>query len=91
MFTHVDIGGLAVEVEPSCQHSVTCCCCATDGSRGAVLTKWLSETFYLVLSCLYLQKITLVAVPWSKLSRRPEGCSAGFIIFRRYLEIFRIY
>jgi len=26
-------GGMAVEVEPSLQYSVTCCCCVTDGSR----------------------------------------------------------
>ena len=31
-----DVGGMAVEVEPSYQHSMTCCC-GTDGSRGAVL------------------------------------------------------
>ena len=32
----VDVGGMAVEAEPSQQYSVTCCCGATDGSRGAV-------------------------------------------------------
>lgn len=29
-------GSLAVEVEPSCLYSVTCCHLATDGSRRAV-------------------------------------------------------
>ena len=29
-------GGMAVEDEPSHQYSITFCCCATDGSRGAV-------------------------------------------------------
>jgi len=31
-----DGGGMAVEVEPSHQNSITCCCRATDGSGGAV-------------------------------------------------------
>ena len=31
-----DVGGIPVEVEPSQQYSVTCCCCVTDGSRGTV-------------------------------------------------------
>ena len=36
MTSEVDVGSMAVEVEPSHQHSITCCCCVTDGSRGAV-------------------------------------------------------
>ena len=31
-----DVGGMAVEVEPSRQYPIACCCRATDGSRGAV-------------------------------------------------------
>jgi len=31
-----DVGGTAVEVEPSLQYSVTWCCQVTDGSRGAL-------------------------------------------------------
>ena len=31
-----DGGGMAVEVEFSHQYSITCCCCVTDGSRGAL-------------------------------------------------------
>ena len=31
-----DVGVIAVEAEPSHQYSVTCCCCVTDGSRGAL-------------------------------------------------------
>jgi len=31
-----DIGGMAVEAEPSQQYSILLCCCVTDGSRGAV-------------------------------------------------------
>ena len=34
--SEADVGGMAVEVEPSHQYSVPCCCCVTDGSRGAV-------------------------------------------------------
>ena len=34
--SEVDIGVMAVEVEPSRQYSVPCCCYATDGSRGAM-------------------------------------------------------
>ena len=30
------VGGMAVEVELSCQYSVTFCCCMTEGSRGTV-------------------------------------------------------
>ena len=36
MTSEVDVGGMAVEVEPSRQYSVKFCCCATDDSRGAV-------------------------------------------------------
>ena len=31
-----NVGGMAVEVEPSHQYPVTFCCCVTDVSRGAV-------------------------------------------------------
>ena len=33
--SEVDVGGTAVEVEPSHQCSVMFCCCETNGSRGA--------------------------------------------------------
>ena len=33
MMSEVDVGGMAVEVDPSHQYSVTCCCHVTDGSR----------------------------------------------------------
>ena len=36
MTSKTDVGGMAVEVEPSHQYSITCCCCATDGSRDAL-------------------------------------------------------
>jgi len=28
-----DVGGTAIEAEPFHQHSITCCCHGTDGSR----------------------------------------------------------
>jgi len=31
-----DVGGMAVQVEPSRQQSITCCCCLTDGGRRAL-------------------------------------------------------
>jgi len=35
MTSEANIGGMALEVENSYQCSITCCCHATDGSRGA--------------------------------------------------------
>jgi len=35
MMSVADVGGTAVETEPSHQYPVTFCCRATDGSRGA--------------------------------------------------------
>ena len=34
--SEADVGGMAVEAEPSCQYFISCCCCVTDGSRGEV-------------------------------------------------------
>lgn len=34
--SEMDVGGMAVEIEPSHQYSVELYCCMTDGSRGAV-------------------------------------------------------
>jgi len=36
MMAEADVGGMAVEAEPSHQYSITLCCRVTDGSRGAV-------------------------------------------------------
>lgn len=35
MISQADVGGMAVQAEPS-QYPIACCCCVTDGSRGAV-------------------------------------------------------
>ena len=37
--TEADVGGIAVEVKPSHQYSITCCCRATHGSRES-MTAW---------------------------------------------------
>jgi len=34
--SELDAGGMAVEIEPFCQYSITFCCHVTDGSRGTV-------------------------------------------------------
>jgi len=34
--SEVDVGGMAVKIEPSHQYPITFCFCVTDGSRGAV-------------------------------------------------------
>ena len=34
--SELDVGSMAVTVEPSHQYSFTCCCCVTDSNRGAV-------------------------------------------------------
>jgi len=39
MVLEVDVGGMAVEVEPFHQYSITFCCHVTDGNRGSSLTK----------------------------------------------------
>ena len=46
MMSEADVGGMAVEVEPSNQYPVTFCCHVTDGSRGAVRQNgvWLGST-----------------------------------------------
>ena len=36
MTSEADVAVMAVEAQPSHQHSITCCCHATDGSRGTV-------------------------------------------------------
>lgn len=36
MTSQVVVSGMAVEVEPSCQYSITFCCCAMNGNRGEV-------------------------------------------------------
>ena len=35
-------GGMSVEAQPSPQYPITCCCCVTDGSRGALTQQCLT-------------------------------------------------
>lgn len=35
--SEMDVAGMDIEFEPSCQHSTKFCCCAKYDSRGAVL------------------------------------------------------
>jgi len=49
--SEADVGGTAVEVEPSYLYSVMCCCHVTDGSRGA---KW-----YLTWKCEWNRSVGL--------------------------------
>ena len=56
--SEVDVGGMAVEIESSHQHSMTYCCCVTDGSREAVWQNgvWLASVyeakeFHWILPC----------------------------------------
>ena len=41
--SQTDVGGMAIEVEPSHQYYITCCYRATDGSRGEV---WQKSVWY---------------------------------------------
>ena len=41
--SEADVGGMAVEAEPSWQYFITRCCCVTAGSRGAV---WQNDVWH---------------------------------------------
>ena len=58
----VDVGGVAVEAEPSHQYFFTCCCCVTDGSRRDSLTDW-----YLTWKCVWSKGVELNSCTWNKL------------------------
>ena len=58
VWSEMDVGGMAVEVESSHQCSVTFCGCATDGSRGAV-TKW-----RLTWKCVQSEGVSLNSPQW---------------------------
>ena len=53
-----DVGGMAVEVEPSHHYPVTFCCCVTDGSRGAVWqnTMWHGSVQEATTESLHVEK-----------------------------------
>ena len=56
-----DVGGMAVEVAPSCQCSFTFCCCTTDGSRGKSLIEWC-----LTWKCVWSKNGLLNSSMWKK-------------------------
>jgi len=70
----VDVGGIAVEVEPSCQYSFTFCCCVTDGSRGAVQQNGVwhgsayEEKVCNLTEFLCAEKIALIDILWCLLN-----------------------
>ena len=70
----VDVGGIAVEVEPSCQYSITFCCCVTDGSRGAVQQNGVwhgsayEEKVCNLTEFLCAEKIALIDILWCLLN-----------------------
>ena len=41
--SEMDVGGRAVEAEPSHQYFISFCCCVTDGSRGAQSDRMASD------------------------------------------------
>ena len=44
MTSEVSVSGLAVEVEPSCQYSVTCCCCEGQSDTiTSVMEAWMKK------------------------------------------------
>ena len=56
----VDVGGMAVEIEPSHQYPVPCCCRVTDGSRGSV---WQNGDWH---ESVYEAKLCHWDAPWGK-------------------------
>ena len=55
MMSEADAGGMAVEVEPSHQYSVTFCCDLTDGSRGVVWQNGIGhESLYETKICCHI-------------------------------------
>ena len=57
LMSEADVGDVAVEVEPSYQRSIACCCCAPNGSREAV---WQNGIWY---GSVYEAKITESWIP----------------------------
>ena len=84
-----DVGDMAVEVEPSYQYSITCCCCVTDGSRGALWQSgvWHGSAYEAKVchwippygkNCIQWHSLTLAEYLW----RPNSGCehSEGWVV-----------
>ena len=72
--SEADVGGMAVEVECSHQYPVTFCCCAADGSRGAVWQNKVQMKQRCVTEFLHVEKITLSSVFVDCLWKPISGC-----------------
>ena len=81
MTSEVDVGGIVIETEPFHQHSITFCCCVTDGSTGAVWQNGIwHESAYEAKgwncipacrkNCTYWHSLTLAQCLW----RPNSGC-----------------
>jgi len=61
-----DVGGMAAEVEPSHQYSITCCCHTTDSSRRAADNMATNVEVCMKQSCgtefLHAEKIALIDI-----------------------------
>ena len=82
MTSEVDVGGMAVEDEPSHQHSITFCCHVTDGSRGAV---W-HGSMYEAEVCLWIPPCRKHSTHWHLLKlaecwwRPNSGCEHSEVV-----------
>ena len=52
MTSEASIGGMVVEVETSCQCTITFCCCVTGGSGGKIMTRELCTELNISFSVL---------------------------------------
>lgn len=72
MLVVVDIGGMAVEVDPSHQYSTTSCCHVIDGSRGAVWQMASDMEVHMKQRCvtefLHVEKIAPINIHWCLLN-----------------------
>ena len=70
--SEVDVGGMAVEVEPSHQYVMTFCCCATDGSRGAIwpngVLHGIASEVKCIIEFLHVEKMTPTDIHWHLLN-----------------------
>ena len=79
--SEADAGGITVEAELSHQHPATCCCCETDGSRGAsggtvsdmeahAKQRYTTEVLHTKKNGTYWHSLTLAECLW----RPNSGC-----------------
>jgi len=65
--SEADVGGMAEEIEPSCQYAIKFCCCVADGTRRAVWQmvsqKHVWRKGVQINSCM-LEKIAPIDINW---------------------------